>query len=167
MVTTPVPVPLLSGHHCRFVFLDHDDDARPRMIGAARSFLDAGADAVRDLEPYVYRYCRDVLTSLDESERPIEVPHRAELFGHVRFGEEIVVRARFDGDAEDGVYLSLGCECDWEPEHGLMLVFRDGPIVAKVGPYDGHVTNADAFANRDLVGVVYWSPYGEDPDETP
>jgi hypothetical protein len=37
------------------------------------------------------------------------------------------------------VYVSVECECDWEPEHGLQIVFRDGATVTKVGPYDGHV----------------------------
>lgn len=82
----------------------------------------------------------------------------ADVWRHVTFGGEIIVRVRADGDSEDGVYLSIECECDWEPEHGLMLVYRDGPTIAKVGPYDGHVTQADAYANPDLVGVVYWSP---------
>jgi hypothetical protein len=50
----------------------------------------------------------------------------------------------------------LECECDWEPEHGLQIVFRDGREVTKVGPYDGHLTNSAAYANDDLDGIVYY-----------
>jgi hypothetical protein len=45
--------------------------------------------------------------------------------------------------------------CDWEVEHGMQLVLRDGRTVSKVSPYDGHLTNADAFADPKLVGVIY------------
>jgi hypothetical protein len=38
---------------------------------------------------------------------------------------------------------------------GLQLVIRDGLAVTKVGAFDGHRTNADAFADPSLVGVVY------------
>ena len=32
---------------------------------------------------------------------------------------------------------------------------RDGRAVTKVGPFDGHLTNADAYADSSLVGVIY------------
>ena len=64
---------------------------------------------------------------------------------------------RDDGDSEDGIYFSLECNCDWEPEHGLQLILRDGTRITKVGGYDGHLTNADAFGDPAKVGVVYVS----------
>lgn len=55
----------------------------------------------------------------------------------------------------DGIYFSLECNCDGEPEHGLQLVIRDGLTVSKVGSFDGHLTNADAYGDRSLAGIVY------------
>ena len=49
----------------------------------------------------------------------------------------------------------IECGCDWEPEHGLELVLEDGARVTKVGPYDGHLTNAAAYADPTLESVVY------------
>lgn len=43
----------------------------------------------------------------------------------------------------------------WEPEHGLQLVFENGLTVCKVGPYDGHNTNAHAYADASLLNVVF------------
>jgi hypothetical protein len=34
-------------------------------------------------------------------------------------------------------------------------VWRDGKAITKVGRYDGHMTNSDAYADPELVGVVY------------
>lgn len=37
------------------------------------------------------------------------------------------------------------------------IVFKDGLIVSKVAPYDGHLTNVSAFGRKDLEDVVYAS----------
>ena len=52
-------------------------------------------------------------------------------------------------------YLSFEGEVSWEPEHGLQLVFEHGQRVCKVGPYDGHNTNAHAFADLSLIDVIF------------
>lgn len=44
-------------------------------------------------------------------------------------------------------------------EHGLQIVFRGRHTVSKVGPFDGHLTNADAFGREGLDSVVYVSPF--------
>ena len=36
-------------------------------------------------------------------------------------------------------------DCDWEPEHGLQLVFRKGQSLSRVSDDDGHLTYSDAF----------------------
>lgn len=43
------------------------------------------------------------------------------------------------------IYIVLACECDWEKEHGLQLVFRQGKKLTRVSDQDGHLTEADAF----------------------
>lgn len=54
-------------------------------------------------------------------------------------------------------YVVLENECSWAPEHGLMIVLREGRQVTKVGQYDGHLTKAlaDDSIPED---AVYWSP---------
>ncbi|MFA1544590.1 DUF6985 domain-containing protein, partial [Actinomadura monticuli] len=52
---------------------------------------------------------------------------------------------------------SLECECDWEQEHGLQMVFRDVRTVTKIGPCDGHLTNSAAWGDDSLDGIVYHS----------
>ena len=40
-------------------------------------------------------------------------------------------------------------------EHGLQLVFDDTGTLARVGPYDGHVTLAAAHADTGSLGIVF------------
>lgn len=77
----------------------------------------------------------------------------AGVWKHVHFGSEAMVERR--DAAVRTVYVSLECNCDWEVEHGLQIVLRHGNRVCKVEPYDGHLTNADAFNDPALEGVVY------------
>jgi hypothetical protein len=55
------------------------------------------------------------------------------------------------------MYASLECNCDWEEEHGLLIVFKEGREVSKIGPYDGHLTHSDAYGDPALEDVVYRS----------
>lgn len=56
-------------------------------------------------------------------------------------------------------FVALENECAWEPEHGLMLVLKEGRTVTKVSEYDGHLTNRHAFADDSIPeDAVYWRP---------
>lgn len=58
-------------------------------------------------------------------------------------------------------FVALENECGWEPEHGLMIVLKNGCVVTKVSPYDGHLTNRHAFGDERIpADAVYWNPPG-------
>ncbi|HEY1816608.1 MAG TPA: hypothetical protein VGG74_29880 [Kofleriaceae bacterium] len=128
----------------------------PDVRAALGRLRKADRALLRAAERHIARYCKDVLTHLDAGDRPaIELRRVGDVWKHVQLGFELGVSRRSRGDAEDGVYFSLECNCDWDVEHGLQLVIRDGRAVTKVGAFDGHVTNSDAYADRSLAGVVY------------
>ena len=57
-------------------------------------------------------------------------------------------------------FVALENECDWEPEHGLMLVFKGGRKITKISGYDGHLTNRHAFGDHSIPeDAVYWNPF--------
>jgi hypothetical protein len=157
LVTEAKPVAFLGGHSCRFVLQDFEEDPQPDEFRAAvRNALDAKPAILKAAEPHVVQYCTDALARYDDDDRPALVLEKpGDVWSHVQFGDEFIVRRRTAGEAEHGVYLSLTCNCDWEPEHGLQLVLRDGRAITKIGPYNGHLTNADASDNPALADVVY------------
>jgi hypothetical protein len=160
LVSDAVPIPLLRGHPCRFVFDDGDGvPAQVEALGVALgNMLQLDASALTVVQHLVFQYCREMLEVYEPAHRPAIVVRRADdVWHHVSFGSELHVLRRNEGDDEDGIYFSLECNCAWEPEHGLQIVLRDGLAVTKVGPFDGHLTNSDAFADRALKGVVYRS----------
>ncbi|MFG2003929.1 DUF6985 domain-containing protein [Spirillospora sp. NPDC048911] len=155
----PVPVPMLGGALCRVVVEGYDDDLAPEDFHAAISaFLALERSALEAAAPSIFAYYRDIMDDVvaagdDEWYVEIDGPH--DVLDHIRFGDEPVVSR--DSRRGRHVYVSLECECDWEPEHGLQIVFRDGRTVTKVGPYNGHLTNSAAYADDTLDGVIYRS----------
>jgi Domain of unknown function (DUF6985) len=96
----------------------------------------------------------DVNSNWDpEDDEYISIASPSDVWTHVQLGKEPIVSRRASGDK--AIYVSIECNCEWEPEHGLQLVFRNGNQLVKVGPYDGHLTHADAYADPSLENVIY------------
>ena len=155
--SVPKPVPVLGGTTCRFAVDGYDDDAAQQDFHAAiRNFLALDRSELEAAASSIYAYYRDIMDDVQaagDDEWYVEIDGPQCVLDHVRLGNEPTVSRDHRGDQH--VYISIECECDWEPEHGLQIVFRDGARVTKVGPYGGHLTNAAAYADDRLDGIVY------------
>ncbi|GAA3542286.1 DUF6985 domain-containing protein [Kribbella ginsengisoli] len=132
-----VPVAVLGGVGCEFLVQGYEepDDHEDFQLAIGR-FLALGPEALTDARQAIYGYYLKVRGELgDELEVRIDGPE--DVLEYVELGNEPEVFRNDDGDGR--VYVSLECECDWEPEHGLQLVFRDGAVLTKAGRYDGEV----------------------------
>lgn len=130
------------------------DEAQNQIHEAIAAFLTIDENALKRVESDIMSYYDDVLRSVGAEEPDFpRISSPDDVWTHIRFGNEPIVCRRPYGDQR--VYVSVECECDWEPEHGLQIVFKGGQTVNKVGPYDGHLSNADAFADPSLEDVVY------------
>jgi hypothetical protein len=150
-----IRVPAL-GRRCRVALEEYEGDPRPKDFHVAiANFFSRDRSVLTDAQRHVFRYyedCRDH-GGTDEKGFP-RIPSPRDVWAHVRFGGELTV-SRDDGDKR--VYVSLECSCDWEREHGLQLVFRNGLRITKVGPFDGHLTNAAARGKKGADNIVYRS----------
>lgn len=151
----PMPVAVLGGQMCRIVVEDYDEDPDKNDFHIAiTNFLSSDQTILKEAEQHVFQYyqdCNNDWEPTDDEFVAIESPNH--VWDHVRLGTEPIVTRRAYGDK--GIYISLECECDWEEEHGLQIVFKNGLKVNKVGPYDGHCTNSDAYGDDSLEDVVY------------
>ncbi len=151
----PLPVVVLRGQTCRIVLEGYDDDQeKGEFHEAIENFLAADATVLEAAASHIFRYYQDCNADWEPGdEEYIAIQAPADVWDHITLGDEPTVTRRGYGD--HGVYVTLECNCDWEPEHGLQIVFRRGLSVCKVGPNDGHVTNSDAYANPGLEHVIY------------
>lgn len=149
----PIAVPMFGGKPCRIVLDGYDDDDRKDNFHVAiANFLSGGPGVLREADEPLFRYYRDFEEWWLEDDKPA-IKSADQLWRHVRLGSEPVVKRRKYGDK--AVYVSVECGCDWEPEHGLQLVLKNGQKVTKLGGYNGHLTNSDAFDDESLEGVIY------------
>lgn len=140
------------GRECRFLLEAYEGDANPSDFhDAIRRFIAMPQQTLTDASIHVFAYYTDI-RKFEWSDAP-DIPSAEQVWNFVRFGSDAIVSRRGDGD--DRIYISLSCGCAWEIEHGLQLVFREGNLISKVGQIDGHVSNANAFADPALEDVVY------------
>lgn len=153
-VCPPIHVPLLDGA-VSFV-VDDEPSAHPAEYAAAiLSFMALDHRALEAVSDEAFAYYRDIVRLLSHQPGLWEVPDidgPDVVWQHIRLGDEPHVG--WD-DATQAAYVSLESECDWEPEHGIQLVFRDGRQVTKLGQFDGHLTNAAAYGDAGLLDVIY------------
>lgn len=61
----------------------------------------------------------------------IEMNKDNEIWEYVNPTEIIV-----DSEMDFGFYVTVSCECKWEPEHGLQLEFRNGTELVRAGGHE-------------------------------
>lgn len=150
----PMVVPVLGGKMCRLVVEGYDEDPnKGDFHDAIANFLSISPAVLKESEEYVFQYFKQCQQLGDRGDAEISIAYPSLVWLHVRLGSEPIVTRRGYGDK--GIYVSLECGCDWEEEHGLQIVFKNGLKVNKVGPFDGHLTNSDAFADPSLENVIY------------
>lgn len=129
------------------------DDPAPREFhDVVRNLLAQTRDTLLAVSGELQNYCSDINNFL-EPEDELHVDDPRDLWNHVQFGSEVYIKRRHRGDRK--LYADVECECDWEPEHGLQIVLREGLAVTKLGPYNGHLSNADACADPSRESTIY------------
>ncbi len=145
----PLAIPLLGGEEVTVQFTGLDPDVDLTFVADADAALtrflaltdvDRAAAATPMLEN-CRDFLEDVLPDFDREEWPeayamLEIQDPMEIWSYVH--PETIYVLRSD-KAEGHIFIKLTCECDWEEEHGLQLIYRDGEMLTRVSEQDGHL----------------------------
>jgi hypothetical protein len=142
---------------------DLDDlDASERGLGeiALRNFQSLGAGALAEVTPYLWQYYRSEAEGFTAEERaaygiPDLDDSTANIWNEVTFRHSPTVELGGNPLEPAPSYVSFEADVSWEPEHGLQVVFEEGLRLCTVGPCDGHSTNAHAYGDPSLLGVIF------------
>lgn len=158
----PIPVPLLGGLPCTIVLERYESDDQPQDFhDAIANLLAATPQVLRDVEKEVYQYYLDCDCNIYRDEEDwIVIEKPEDVWQFVDLGKAVYIARNQIGD--EVVYASIENNCEWEDEHGLQIVLREGLRVTKLGPFDGHLTNSDAVGEPDVI----YSRVGWHDDET-
>ncbi len=145
--SNPIHVPLLD-EKLKVTFMNYIPDHDPLFSSQAdlalNNFLQLSSDYLTEIATYVYDNYKEFASMVGEDDLPSEMNtiNTTEIWNFVQFQELYVSRrSRRDQD----IYITVACECDWEIEHGLQFVFRQGKKLTRVSDQDGHETESDAY----------------------
>ena len=138
----PLKIPFFDDLKLSIV-LESPEEADVKDIeGAISSFLRLGPDDRLAISKYVYANYQKMTGLVDEEDIGCRIISEDEVWEHVHPSEVFISRrARRD----KAIYVSITAECDWEPEHGLQIVYRKGSELVRVSDQDSHLTHADAY----------------------
>jgi len=137
------------------LFDDFDENDLQAAEALATFLALTPADRLKDSRHVFAYYCdfREAVGGEDWLDAEMGIPEKPEdIWDHVTPNVVGVWKGRGD---DKHTYIFVEANCVWEEEHGLLLVWRDGKVLNKAGGFDGHPTNAGAYADNAMSDMVY------------
>lgn len=141
LISSPIDIPYFDGLPLVMVLDGLEDADENEAIDAIESFLRLGPKDRLAASPYVYKNYLRIADVADDEDLGCRIDSDAEVWSHVRPTEVFVSRR---SRRDRAIYVQITADCDWEPEHGLQIVYRRGSELSRVSDLDGHLTHSDA-----------------------
>lgn len=93
---------------------------------ALANFLKLNAEYEEAISELAYKHCMDFLdyVGFDEADESLkQIKDANEIWNYI-YPTNIYVKRRPRRDKD--IYIAIGCNCEWEQEHGFQLIFRKG-----------------------------------------
>lgn len=148
-----IEIPFFDNDKLSISFTDFDPEHDKAFIDEADqaliNFLKLSAYDRSLISELVYKNCMDTLDAVenDETDEAIrQLKTKNEIWKFIQSTGIYVTRRPYK---DQDIYVQIACACDWENEHGLQLVFRQGKKLTRISDQDGHLTEADAYDKPD------------------
>lgn len=142
LVSSPIPVPYFDNLPLTFTMDGLKEEDSVEVNDAIVGFLKLAASDRCAASPYVYKNYLHMAGLVSKEDLYCDIP-RADIVWNYVTPSQIYVSRRHRRDKL--IYILIAAECEWEPEHGLQIVYRKGVELSRVSDQDGHVTHADAY----------------------
>ena len=146
-------IPFFDNTKMNIIFMDfepdHDTTFLEEADQALTNFFKLNSADKISISDLAYKNCMDFLDEVgfaEVDEALKEIKDKNEIWKFIHPSEIYVIRRLYK---EHDMYVQVACECDWEQEHGLQLVFRQGKKLTRISDQDGHLTEADASDKPD------------------
>ena len=143
LVSTEININYFPDTPLRFVLNGFEGDQAPEeFVTAIENFMSLTTKDRAEAAFYVFKNYSEFVEAVGPDEFDFVVDAPDDIWTHIQ-PSEIHVSRRAYGDRK--VYVSVAANCDWEEEHGLQIVYREGKQLNRVSDQDGHVTYSDAY----------------------
>lgn len=144
-----IEIPFFDNRKIQVTYSDFTPEEDKTFLSEADKaigfFLSKGKNDRALISELVFQNCMDFLNAIgyeEEDDKLWNIKDAHEIWKYVYPKDIYVERRPYN---EKGIYVKVTCECEWEREHGLQIVFRQGKQVTRVSQQDGHLTKADAY----------------------
>lgn len=148
-----ISIPFFDNEKLTITFTDFEPEHDKAFIDEAdqalTNFLKLDTADRNLISELAYKNCMAFLDAVeyDEADEQLrKMNDKDEIWKFIQPTEIYVSRRPYK---EKDIYVQIACECDWEQEHGLQLVFRQGKKLTRISDQDGHLTEADAYDKPD------------------
>lgn len=139
----PIKIPFLDGRELTFVLENIEEDGRlDEFTSAVTKFLALASEDRDSATPYLFQCYANFLAAVGPDELDFTIEDPTDVWRHVT-PSQIHVSRRPYGDA--AVHVQIVGNCDWDREHGIQIVFREGNVLRRVSSQDGHLAYCDAY----------------------
>lgn len=151
LVSDPRYVRIL-GKQCRLLIAGYEPEESANLTACVEAFCALDFSVLRSVTRDVFAYYRDRLNVRRRTRFP-QITDPETVWDFVTLTQEPLLQRESVGGPW---YVALENECSWEPEHGLMIVLKEGKIVTKVGEYDGNLINPRGIGDDAIAeGAIY------------
>lgn len=148
-----IEVPLFDDAKLTITFMDFEPQRDKSFVDEAEqaliNFLRLGPSDRNAISDLAHKNCADFLEAVgfNEADEALwKIKDKNDIWKFIQ-PTEIYLSRRNRRDKD--IYVQVACECAWEQEHGLQLVFRQGKKLTRISAQDGHLTEADAYDKPD------------------
>lgn len=136
-----IAIPLFDGRSVETQLFNVSAADVVAIDAAMGNFLALGAADRQVVAPQVLANCHDFLEAVGaESDEDREMAALTDASGVWRFVDCRALQiTRDETEGEPSIYIALICNCAWEQEHGLQIVYRNGNVLGRVSARDGSV----------------------------
>ncbi len=169
----PIEIPLFDNQAVPFVVPIEDDwgkdfyqknktEIEGLIPKAIEAFLKLDTKYREKISEVVYGNYKQTMEIMSDDEM-VKIDSAPEVWSHIHPKEIYIkyrdrVHANADPANNKQIYVQVCCDCDWEAEHGLVLLFKGGDKLVRVSEYDGHLTEAEAMGMPDSEDVLLSNP---------
>lgn len=137
----PVRVPYFDGQELTFIIAGIDEIEAGKVQKTVTAFLNLDSKDRQAAAKHVFANYQKIAEQVKKEELGCHIESEQEVWKYVQ-PTGIFISKRHRRDC--GFYVQICADCDWEPEHGLQIVYRNGNELSRVSEIDGHLTHTDA-----------------------
>ena len=145
LISEPQSVPFFEDMKLPFIITDGDpSQIQLDLNEAVLNFLNKSAKDRGEITALIFKNYTEFVDAIDHD--PLKLTNEENIWDYVHPKEIYIIQRPYN---DKFIYIQICCECDWEQEHGLQLVFQKGQRIVRVSEQDGHLTKADAWNLED------------------